>query len=103
MTYLSANYAYQKAYCLALFRPTGRGGVKLSLYGTHKTRKEGNMNQNRVMVGVSKDTHAILTKMKEMPNETYDTLIRKLVLFGSPRSLNELTKEDYEWVLQIKN
>ena len=63
------------------------------------------MNQDKLhkMVGVSKDTHAILTDLKEMPSETYDTLIRKLVLLGSPRSLNELTKEDYEWVLQIKN
>jgi hypothetical protein len=62
------------------------------------------MNQSKFkMVGVSKDTHTMLTDLKEMPSETYDTVIRKLVLLGSPRSLNELTKEDYEWVLQLKN
>ena len=62
------------------------------------------MNQNKLykMLGVSKDTHAMLTGLKEEPSETYDTLIRKLILLGSPRSLNELTKEDYEWVRQIK-
>ena len=70
-----------------------------------KTRKEEIMNQSKLykMVGVSKDTHAMLTDLKEMPSETYDTVIRKLVLLGSPTSLNELTKEDYQWVLQLKN
>ena len=63
------------------------------------------MNQSKLykMVGVSKDTHAMLTDLKEEPSETYDTLIRKLILLGSPRSLNELTAEDYRWVRQLNN
>ena len=62
------------------------------------------MNQNEFKwVRVLNETHAILTDLKEMPRESYDMVIRKLVLLGSPQSLHELTKEDYEWVLQFKS
>ena len=78
--------------------------VVVSRKRSPKNGKEGGMEimeSTRIesRLGIRKDTRIALKRLKA-GGEPYDQLLRRFLLSGAPRSLDDLTEIERDWVLQ---